>query len=253
LHEIIVANNRSTDRTSDVIAAFASRDSRVKEVQADRAQGAVFAQNDGVRASTGDFVMLCGADDEVLPGWAKGFSDAFMSGSNVVACEILHRREDGTLIKQITSLSDNTWPGLASVGGGQAGFAKSIFDSVNGFDEAFTGAAEDLDLFWRMQLAGHQVVTIEDAKFNYFARTDPRSIFRQQVSYGRGKAQLYAKHRRAGMPRRSYVLAPLMLGIAAFRILFSAPRSPRRLLAVSTFGYNWGHISGSIMFKCWYF
>ncbi|MBH0053572.1 MULTISPECIES: glycosyltransferase family 2 protein [unclassified Salinibacterium] len=252
LHEIIVSNNMSTDRTSEIIAEFAATDDRVREVSADRAQGAVFAQNDGVRASTGDFIMLCGADDEVQPGWAEGFYHSGKKGSKITGCVIVHCRESGAIIREISSLTDSTWPGMISLGGGQAGFAREAFDTVGGFDEAFSGAAEDTDLFWRMQLAGYSIDFTEAARFKYFARTTPADIRRQQTSYGTGKAQLYAKHRGAGMPRRSSYLAPIMLGVASLRALASRPGSEKRLTAASTFGYNWGHIRGSFRYRCWY-
>ncbi|WP_217136080.1 glycosyltransferase [Leucobacter chinensis] len=252
LHEIIVANNMSTDSTSAVVARYAARDPRVREVSATSGQGAVFAQNEGVRASTGDFVMLCGADDEVQPGWANAFQKAFEAGATIAACTIVHKRETGTVIREVNSLSDLTWPGFLSVGGGQAGFSRAAFDEVDGFDEWFTGAAEDIDLFWRMQMRGHRVTEAFDAKFNYYARETQHDIFRQQTGYGKSKAQLFAKHHQHGMPRRSRVLAPIMLFVSAARFITSRKGSERRLTSVSTLGYNWGHIVGSITFRCWY-
>jgi GT2 family glycosyltransferase len=47
--------------------------------------------------------------------------------------------------------------------GAAAFFRKADFDSVNGFDEDFFCYAEDVDLGFRLRLAGHQAVVVPNA------------------------------------------------------------------------------------------
>ena len=73
-------------------------------------------------------------------------------------------------------------------------------EAVGGFDESLP-ALEDTDYCWRIQLAGHGFHFAPDAVVNIRHRHDPRSIFRQGVSYGRHNVLIYSRYRSRGMPR----------------------------------------------------
>ncbi|PII84183.1 hypothetical protein BMH32_14185 [Leucobacter sp. OLJS4] len=252
LREIVVADNMSTDGTKAVIEAYADRDDRVRYVFAGRGQGPVFAQNDGVRASTGDYVMLCGADDEVQPGWAAAFAAKFREGADIVACTIVRTAESGEVLEEISALSDAAWPGRFTVGGGQAGFARSVFDALGGLDETFAGAAEDVDFFYRAQLAGHRVVFAPEARFSYYSRPTGREIMHQRMGWGLSRTQLYAKFRSQGMPRRSRFLAPIVLAANTVKLILAGRDESRRNAAYAGIGTNLGLIRGSVRYRCWY-
>ena len=58
--EVVVVNDCSTDGTSDIIASYCDR---IKVVNHDVNLGAGMARRNGIKASTGDFVMTLDADD----------------------------------------------------------------------------------------------------------------------------------------------------------------------------------------------
>lgn len=252
VREIIVADNMSTDGTKEVVASYAARDPRVKYRHSDRGQGPVFAQNDGVRASTQPFVMLCGADDEVQPGWAEGFAAEFRAGAKIVGCTIVRTAENGETLEEISQLSDASWPGYLTLGGGQAGFARHVFDELDGLDESFAGAAEDVDFFWRAQLAGYGISFAPDARFNYYSRPTGSEVLAQRRGWGRSRAQLYAKYRSLGMPRRSRFLAIPMIPWCLLRLALAGTNEHRRTQALAGLGTNIGVLEGSLKYRCWY-
>lgn len=66
--ELIVCDDCSTDNTAEVVAAYASRDPRVRYVLNAHNLGATPNINQGIALAQGEFVMLLGADDFIEPG-----------------------------------------------------------------------------------------------------------------------------------------------------------------------------------------
>lgn len=64
--ECIVVDDGSTDATPAVARAYADRDSRFRLIRQEN-RGTAGANNAGVRASTADLLVICAADDFLLP------------------------------------------------------------------------------------------------------------------------------------------------------------------------------------------
>ena len=72
--ECVVVDDGSSDGTATLALDYARRDSRFK-VLTQPNQGTGGAYNKGVSSATGDFVVLCSADDILLPGHLSSMSD----------------------------------------------------------------------------------------------------------------------------------------------------------------------------------
>lgn len=66
--EIIVIDNGSTDKTSDIIDEFAAFDRRFKKVVIKENEGVSKARNTGIEIAKGEYIAFSDADDEVPPG-----------------------------------------------------------------------------------------------------------------------------------------------------------------------------------------
>ncbi len=65
--ELLVIDDASQDKTSQIVEDFRARDSRIKLHSLPANQGAGFARNIGIKASKGDFISFLDADDLWLP------------------------------------------------------------------------------------------------------------------------------------------------------------------------------------------
>jgi len=65
--EIIVVDDVSRDRTSEIVAAAAARDSRIRLIRQQRNGGPSAARNTGIAAATGSWIALLDADDRYEP------------------------------------------------------------------------------------------------------------------------------------------------------------------------------------------
>ena len=67
--ELIVINDQSTDRTSEIIDAYAKRDSRIRCYWNQKNQGVGFTRQRALNLANGQYSAILDADDIALPEW----------------------------------------------------------------------------------------------------------------------------------------------------------------------------------------
>lgn len=72
--ECVIVDDGSTDHTSAVASAYARGDRRIRVVHQEN-QGTAGAYNTGVENARGDFIVLCSADDILLPQHLRAIAD----------------------------------------------------------------------------------------------------------------------------------------------------------------------------------
>lgn len=190
--ELVVADNGSTDGTADLARSWADRlPLRVVDASARRGPGP--ARNIGVAHARGRLVAFCDADDIVGTGWLAAMhaalqTDEFVTGSWEVAR--LNAKPDWQGLRPaVVWLPFFPLPGAGS---GNLGVHRAVFDEVGGFEESLE-TGEDMDLAWRIQLAGHPLSYHPEVVLHVRNRDRPRAVFRQMYTWVAGDAQL--KHR----------------------------------------------------------
>ena len=217
--EVVVADNGSTDRTAALVASRSAVDARVRRVDAGARPGINLARNAGVRASVGEFVLLCDADDTVHPGWLAAYAAAVDAGASCVGGGVDRTLASGRVIGRDRQLLTVQTCEKASPIGSNCGFSRAVFDAVGGFDETMAGGYDEIDFFWRAQDAGFDVTLVPDAVVTYLARSELREVFRQHLRYGRGEVALFLRHRGRGMPRPRPASSLKRTAVFAYRAL----------------------------------
>ena len=200
--EVVVADNGSTDGSLQVALAFAEADDRVVAVDASARAGPAAARNIGVSAATGDALVFCDADDLVRPGWLEACARALADCDVVAGTFDFVSLNDGSSAAEVDTYSAQHFDFLPAGLGANLAVRSDAFHGVGGFDESMR-AGEDIDLCWRLQLAGYAFAATTEAVVAKRERAGSAARNRQQFSYGRHDARLYRRFRAAGMRRNA--------------------------------------------------
>lgn len=210
--EVIVADNGSTDPTPEIVREYASRDPRVRLVDAGRARGANVARNEGITASAGALVLMTDADDIVHPGWIEAYWLAYQRGARAVGGGIDRILADGQLIGRERKLYRSFVGGRPFANATNCGFTREAFETVGGFDESFIGTADEVEFFWRLADAGYRLELVPDAIVSKLQHTSLTDAYNQYFNFGRGEVRLMRKFRgRVSWPTVALALAQAVL------------------------------------------
>jgi glycosyltransferase involved in cell wall biosynthesis len=195
--ELLVCDNGSTDGTAALARSWEDR-LPVTVVDASRRRGPGAARNVGAAAATSPLLAFCDADDVVDEGWLVAMVEGlrehdFVSGASFRPER--NSRPDHPVYFEFSTYRMWFLPQLPVAGAGNMGVRREVFLGVGGFDESLT-AGEDLDLCWRIQLAGHPLVRAPGARVHVSNRDGLRASFRQAYAYGVGDRRLMHKYAR---------------------------------------------------------
>ena len=202
--EVVVADNGSTDGTAAAASGCRDLVPNLRVVDASSHPGRHHACNVGAREAHGAAIVFLDADDEAGPGYLDAMASALRE-HDVVAARLDHSADPewmagvGSAVQ--TDDLQEAFAFLPHAAGASLGFRKPVFDALGGFREHMT-YCEDVDLSWRAQLAGHDLVFVPDAVVRYRSRPTAREMFRQHRRYGAAQTLLFREFRSAGMTRR---------------------------------------------------
>jgi hypothetical protein len=175
--ETIVVDNGSSD---DTVAMLARDYPEVRLVRFDENRGFAAAVNAGIRASSGELVVLMNNDVEADPEWLAALIRALDDRPEIGACasKMLFHADPS----RVDSAGDSLGLFAHSIGHGQldgpafaeprhvlsacagaAAYRRTVLDSIGLFDERFFAYLEDVDVGVRMQLAGRLCLYVPDA------------------------------------------------------------------------------------------
>ena len=174
--EVLVVDSGSTDATADVVSRFA----KARWIPAARNIGFAAAANLGVSAASGDLIAVLNADVTLRPGWntamlaAAGRHPAAASFASVQFLAVTGETLDGA--GDALHCSGLAWRrghgeqavprhdlDVFSACGAAAVYRRQPFVEVGGFEPTFFCYFEDVDLGFRLRLAGHACVCVADA------------------------------------------------------------------------------------------
>lgn len=177
--EVILVDNGSTDGSQ---AYVRSHYPAVRLVELGHNRGFTGACNAGWEAARGAIIFLLNNDTEVDPRCLEAIVDAFnrRPRAGAVACKILlfderNRFHTAGDYYRVDGIPGNRGVWQEDVGqyareepvfsacGGAAAYRRAMLDEIGFLDDDFFFSCEDVDLAWRAQLAGWDVVYVPTA------------------------------------------------------------------------------------------
>lgn len=187
-YEVIVVDDRSTDRTVAIVADYGKKHSRIKLVQIEQLPPGVspkkHALEKGIGIANGEIILTTDADCVPQPGWIAGMVSYFKPAVGLVAgFSPLVKAEGATIFSRLVTLDSLS---LAAVAAGSFGLGKPL--TCNGRNLAYRKAAfQAIDGFKAIQhlisgdddLLLHQLRQKTDWQFRY--AIDPETIVRSKA------------------------------------------------------------------------
>ena len=196
--EVVVADNGSTDNSLDVLQ---NQFPDVKVITHTTNEGFAGGYNWALKQVNADYYVLLNSDVAVHPNWIQPMVDLLESNAHIGACQpkILSYYAQDTFeyagaaggwidmlgypfskgrifdvcekdVQQYDESSAIFWASGAAMM-----IRASLFHSLNGFDANFFAHQEEIDLCWRMQLAGYELYACPKAiVYHVGAGTLPR-------------------------------------------------------------------------------
>lgn len=162
--ELVIVDDGSTDRTPEILRAWAQRDPRIVVVTAPQNEGIPKALNRGLRAARAPYVARLDSDDRMLPGRLAAQAAILDAHADVVlvSCAYDLIDVDGNYLDrwaggephEVAAFFLNFYNIVG--GGGQVMFRRDDVLAEGGYAEAYAGS-EDYDLWVRMLRRGRFV------------------------------------------------------------------------------------------------
>ncbi len=246
--EVVVADNGSEDGTRPLVERWSKRDTRVRLVDASGRRGAGAARNIGVRSARGRIFAFCDADDVVQPGWLASMVTALAEADLVAGVFDFSSLNSGPK-SNLTPAATRHMGFLPFALGANMAVRRDAFEGVNGFCEILA-AGEDIDLSWRMQLAGYRFAVSSDSAVAKREQAGSRSMFHAAWAYGRSDTVLYGHYRAKGMRRdlRGAAKTWIWLAVASPGLVMPSRRRPW----MRAFGMRCGRLIGSVTHRVFF-
>ena len=242
-YDVIIADDGSEDATREIVEQTKQEISYDLAYHRQENRKAGAARNLGIRQSRGEIIVFVD-DDMIMPReWLRTLVRPFREDPGVGAAggPGYYTPDEVSLLSRGISYALTSFLGTAGVHGttkvrwarfyprsGNMAARRDVLKEVGMFNEKIF-PAEDIDLVFRIRKAGYKLVFV-DAPVQHFPRTSVKGFFKQVVSWGYMRMELFRRYREF----REYVYAVPALSIVLFLalLLLSAfsPEAGRILL-----------------------
>ena len=266
LELIYVYESACTDRTEQIIQAFASRDSRIKAVRRKTQKGGKAAvTNYGLQFATGEIIGVFDADHSLNSNLVR-LAVAQLQAPNVKCvrgwCRTINRTQnlltrlvaiERDVAERICACGSWRMGGFCNFGGGHGFFRREVFDELGTFNE--NTLTEDIDFSVKLLGAGYQIAMLPQMQSWEESPASLRTLISQRKRWTRGWIQvwrMYAtrilKMKKATLFKRIDVLVSLTLTVISGLLIMLIPLWVLAALGFKTFCFD-----QNVSFLIWLF
>jgi GT2 family glycosyltransferase len=248
--EIVVSDNGSTDGLAEFLAESSRQWPQldIRRIDSSAKPGVSHARNEGVRHARADIILICDSDDIACPMWVHSMERAFETYDGVGGGldEVTLNSPGSSMVAYATSSLPVGLGFLPYPVGANCGVRRTVWQALDGFDEAYLHGGEEIDFFWRLQLAGYKCGFVPQAVIAYRHRPGIRENIRIAFWRGVGTCQVAARFRTQIPSQSVLAIARIWWGLFV-RIPFLL-MSKRRLGYLRRVAHHVGLVIGSLRY-----
>ena len=193
-YDIIVVNNRSSDKTDSILQKF---NNKIKILD-EQKKGASAARNTGIKNSKGEIIVFTDADCRVDKQWLRNIVKPFeeskigVVGGKILSIQPCNYIENfGDIINNNeAAINDKTLPSCISMNWASK---LSVLNEVGMFDEDLL-RSHDVDLSWRILKAGYSLRYEPNAIIYHKHINNLKDLFHKGFVHGFYGTKLLHKH-----------------------------------------------------------
>ncbi len=195
---IVVDNNSNKINVAEIVKKY-----NFNYIHEPR-KGAYFARNNGLFHTKGEYVLFTDSDCKFDKNWIKEMIRPFENRKVGIVGGVIRKTQPTNIIERNTEClaegqikpRQKTFFKLPYIIAASMCFRRSLLLRLAGFDESFTFGG-DVDMSWRVQLEGFQLVIAQKAILYHDSRASYNDYFTQYFRYGIGHAHLLKKYSNA--------------------------------------------------------
>jgi GT2 family glycosyltransferase len=188
-YDLVIVDDGSTDTSVEIIQRYISHNSKIKLIMNEKNYGASASRNRAIDLVTGEVIVFLDNDTEVTPSWLNCMIETLYSSDQVGAVQAVlmdfEKRDQiqnaGVLLWAQTGwgLPDFQWSEnsgkmekspIIAISACMA-VKKEVLLIVGGFDQKEAVTTEDLDLSWRIWIAGFTILRASDAVVYHWTKS----------------------------------------------------------------------------------
>ncbi|WP_083919201.1 glycosyltransferase [Methylosinus sp. LW4] len=248
---VVVSDNGSTDDLSAEIVAARKRCPNLELACVDASDkgGAAHARNVGANSVASRAILFCDSDDIVDAEWVGQLARGLEIYSGVGG-RLDERVLNAEFSEQRTHASVDLPIGLNFLPypiGTNCGVRREVWDAIGGYDESYTTGGEEVEFFWRLQLAGFSLGFIREAVVFYRHREDLGANLRREFRHGVSSCKLFAQFK---IHIQSESLLSISRAWAGTILRLPLLVHPNKRLSVLRRGaHQLGQVVGSVRFR----
>lgn len=181
-YKVVVADNASSD---DSVNFLRDKYPEIEVIQLEKNHGFAKGYNDALKQVNADIYVLLNSDVEVVPGWLEPLVSIIAGDDSIAACQpkMLSYQNKGLFeysgasggwldlygypfargrvfdVCEADKGQYNKAEEIFWASGAALVIKRKVFWEVGGFDEYFFAHQEEIDLCWRIHLAGYKIVS----------------------------------------------------------------------------------------------
>lgn len=256
--ELIVVDNGSTDQTVALVEGYQREIPQLQVIVAVERKGSAYARNEGVKVARADKLLFCDADDVICPEWIEELDKGLEQSDSVTGPLVWDEINELPFKWRTPSASDKIIQSalgfLPYAPGSNFGIHREVFQAIGGFSEVFR-YQQDIEISWRLQLAGYKLLFLPNAIVHYRYRDLFRSSWKQLTNYAEAHVHLYKHYEEHGMPHARVKIAlrrykwliwkfPKFVGV-----LLSTKHYPLQAQWVYKLALSWGRLRGVMKYQ----